>query len=445
MPDNERNFEILTSDNADGAKYMLDGSMKTYWYPKDIDTEDPILSSDMTVIRAYTDNDEAIFGIRLAISQYDTPEMFLSENRTGSDFANCAYEGLMVELCDWTVGPGISSSYSSVEETRTDLQNCYECHSSCGLQRMASEDDTFPHVTGSKGGPVSGHGVLHFSCLKRGEHQKIENGDEFGKDYASTRTETCNLQDTCNNLDVDTACASIDAEKPHYNWITGQCSSVTTSESLAGSSGAPQIDLGFESSREFIKQSTVTLPSPRPSNQKSAAKKWGGKKSAKSAKSAKVAKSAKFAKSSKSAKNQKPDKKKNKKKGKKGRKVRLRRSAHTGYDDHISGNVVQITSRDFGDSPMGIYGFKIFEMELLFQPNCIPDETYLEGPTYDTACDLTSTNYCENCAHQCSATQHCLNEIQPDGPGIESFGAYSCVCVPGYVDNGLPRLGLFID
>jgi len=154
-------LNIDTSHHATAAGYMIDGTMKTYWYPKGMDVK--ALSSDIAVIRAWTDENAPIFGIRLAISQYDVPEAYANENRVGSDNANCIYEGLMVELCDWNGTQQIGWSYDSVGDTRANLQNCYECQPLCGLQRMVDQNDTFPHVTGSKGGPVSGQGVLHFS------------------------------------------------------------------------------------------------------------------------------------------------------------------------------------------------------------------------------------------------------------------------------------------
>ena len=108
--------------------------------------------------------------------------------------------------------------------------------------------------------------------------------------------------------------------------------------------------------------------------------------------------------------------------------------------------MVQITSRDFEGISEGIHGFKIFELELMFQPSCVNDPDYIgdKGSVFDTECNLETNNFCENCAHQCSSTQHCINEVLSDGPGIENHGAYSCVCAPGYVDNALPRLGLLI-
>jgi len=203
--------------------------------------------------------------------------------------------------------------------------------------------------------------------------------------------------------------------------------------SSATMSGSPQLDLGFESGRKITTADlitpmpTTTITSPRPK------KKWG-KKKGKTGKSAKR-KTGKSAKGKRSGKT-----KKGRNKGRQGRDAEDR--VHTGYNGHISGNVVQITSRDFEGNDEGIYGFKIFELELMFQPTCVDDPEYLPGPIFDTECNLKSNNFCENCAHQCSATQHCVNEVLSDAPGVESFGAYSCVCAPGYADNGLPRLGL---
>ena len=97
----EFTYQLSSTLNMKDLDFLVDGTMKTYWSPEvaaagmGMGTRSQAADQvKFTAVRISTVEQIPVYGIRIAISQYDEPEKYPpAENRTIPDFNRCSYEG----------------------------------------------------------------------------------------------------------------------------------------------------------------------------------------------------------------------------------------------------------------------------------------------------------------------------------------------------------------